>query len=277
MSAQDPIAESGTLSNITLYPIKSLEGISVERAEVLPNGTLKHDRRFSFFGKKADTWIRAKVCPELIRIQTRYDLAARTVTLAVDGEKHTYDLADTSGRNDLGKWMSGFLKQEVELRECKGDAFFDDGKRGRYGISLISVATMRRATEWFPDLTVDEIQRRMRMNLVVDEVGPLWEEAVVREDRKGGIQIGQVTFLDPWPCSRCTVPARDSHSAEMDDSFADAFKKHRQANAPENARLKALSDRDDFNGFFTLGIRTSGRGEDADNEIAVGDRVRARA
>ncbi|NDC55027.1 MAG: molybdenum cofactor biosysynthesis protein, partial [Planctomycetia bacterium] len=35
-----------TLDRITLYPVKSLDGIDVETARVLPSGALEHDRRW---------------------------------------------------------------------------------------------------------------------------------------------------------------------------------------------------------------------------------------
>jgi len=273
MGERQVLSETGTLASITLYPVKSLEGASVERAEVLPNGSLKHDRRYSFFNTKAGTWIRAKDYPDLIRIRTHYDLTAQTITLSVDDGTRTYDLEHPGAREALGSWMSAFLKKDVELRENTKDAFFDDRKRERYGVALISTATLRRTAEWFPQLPLEEVQRRMRMNLVVDQVSPFWEEAAIGKDRKHGVQVGGVTFCDPWPCSRCTVPTRDSHTAEMDKSFADVLGKRRQAETPENAYLRALAHHADFKGFFTLGVRTNGRTEGNVSEIAVGDQV----
>ena len=35
------------LGRITLYPIKSLDGVDVERAILLPGGGLRHDREFA--------------------------------------------------------------------------------------------------------------------------------------------------------------------------------------------------------------------------------------
>ena len=41
---------SAVLRRITIYPIKSLDGVSVDSVEVLPTGSVANDRRFALMG-----------------------------------------------------------------------------------------------------------------------------------------------------------------------------------------------------------------------------------
>ena len=272
---QIPFNETGTLARINLYPIKSLEGISVQQAEVLPNGALKHDRQYTFWSLEHNNWVRAKASPELIRIHTNYDLDAGVVTLSVDESEETFHFASPDGQAALNHWMSHYLRHKVELRESIDQGYFDESTRGRYGISLISTESIAMMREWFPALTSEEVIRRMRMNITVDSFSLLWEEAVITTDRSSTIKIGNIPFRDPWPCSRCSVPARDSHTAKTDEGFATAMTTYRKEDTPLNGPLHALSDQDAFDGYFTLGVRTDGRDESESNVITVGDDVTA--
>lgn len=272
---QFPVNETGRLVRINLYPIKSLEGISVQQADVLPNGSLKHDRQYTFWSLESNHWVRAKASPELIRIHTDYDLDAGVVTLSVDESEETFHFTSPNGQAALNQWMSHYLRHKVELRESIDQGFFDESARGRYGISLISTQSIAMMCEWFPFLTSEEVIRRMRMNVTVDGFSLLWEEAMITTDRSSRIRIGNIPFRDPWPCSRCSVPARDSHTAKTDKGFAATMTICRKADTPVNGPLHALSNQDAFDGFFTLGVRTDGRDECESHVIAVGDVVTA--
>ena len=42
---------NGTIAHITLYPVKSLDGIDVPAAAFLESGPLEDDRRFAIFDR----------------------------------------------------------------------------------------------------------------------------------------------------------------------------------------------------------------------------------
>ncbi|NRA39429.1 MAG: MOSC N-terminal beta barrel domain-containing protein, partial [Planctomycetes bacterium] len=86
----DVFSERGSLHSIHIYPIKSLEGIQVDQAEVLPNGALKYDRQFAFFESEKDEWVRAKGFPQLIKLKTDYDLENMIVRIKYENEENTF-------------------------------------------------------------------------------------------------------------------------------------------------------------------------------------------
>jgi len=63
-----------TLDRITLYPVKSLDGIDVETARILPAGGLEHDRRWRLVDMEGRV-VNAKRTGRFHPIRAEYDLA----------------------------------------------------------------------------------------------------------------------------------------------------------------------------------------------------------
>ncbi len=72
-----------TLDRITVYPVKSLDGVDLTEAVVLPSGALEHDRRWQLTDIDGRV-LNAKRSPLFHAIRAEFDLAARLVTLSID-------------------------------------------------------------------------------------------------------------------------------------------------------------------------------------------------
>jgi len=72
------------LARIVIYPVKSLDGLSVGEARVLPSGALEHDRQWALFDSHGK-WINGKRTPQIHRLRSSIDPIGRRIALAAAG------------------------------------------------------------------------------------------------------------------------------------------------------------------------------------------------
>ncbi len=170
------------LSGITIYPVKSLDGMSLSEATVSPSGALMHDRRWRLVDAEGSVanakknarfhGIRATFGIEGIEnSQIESSDTGNFVTLSIDknlsGEnsslrEETFPLLPN--REGPCEWLSEALSTDVLLQERFDGGFPDD--RDAAGPTLISNESLREVARWF-GWTIEEARRRFRMNLEV--------------------------------------------------------------------------------------------------------------
>ncbi len=170
------------LSGITIYPVKSLDGISLSEATVLPGGALMHDRRWRLVDAEGAV-VNAKKNIRFHGIRATFGIegiensqvfsanSGNFVTLSIDkslSDKHPSLAEETfpllPNREGPCEWLSEALATEVLLQERFDGGFPDD--RDAAGLTLISSESLREVARWF-DWTIEEARRRFRMNLEV--------------------------------------------------------------------------------------------------------------
>lgn len=234
---------AATLRRITIYPIKSLDGVEVDAAQVLASGALENDRRYVLVDVDGK-YVNGKRTPAIHAIRAAYDLAAMTVRFNAE---HEFSLVDD--HSQIAEYLSSALGIKCGLAENTTTGFPDDTDAP--GPTLISIATLDAVARWFPGLTRDETRRRFRANLEIDGVEPFWEDHLFGPAGTTiPFQIGSVRWLGVNPCQRCVVPTRDSQTAEPITGFQKAFAEHRKAALP------AWAPRDRFNHFYRLAVNT---------------------
>ncbi len=167
------------LSGITIYPVKSLDGMSLSEATVLPCGALIHDRRWRlvdaegavvnakkntrFHGIRATFGIEGIENSKIISLES-----GNFVTLSIDknrsGEntslrEETFPLLPN--REGPCGWLSEALATNVLLQEHFDSGFPDD--RDAPGPTLISYESLQEVARWF-GWNLEETRRRFRMN-----------------------------------------------------------------------------------------------------------------
>ena len=204
------------LSGITIYPVKSLDGLALSEAMVLPSGALMHDRRWRLVdGEGAVVNAKKNTCFHGIRAtfeiegvegsSTDSKEGGNFVTLSVDGRvpssapsaltEETFQILP--GSEGPCGWLSEALAIDVFLQERFDGGFPDD--REAAGATLISTETLYEVARWF-NWDREEARRRLRMNLQISgrgegelpwSPGPFWEDVIhsplmnVRVDRYG--------------------------------------------------------------------------------------------
>ncbi|WP_347986350.1 MOSC N-terminal beta barrel domain-containing protein [Methylomonas sp. AM2-LC] len=217
------------LSQIHLYPVKSLAGFQVSTWPVDQNG-LRYDRKWMLVDEQGD-FLSQRRLPRMALISTQikeqrlfltapghseYSVALETE----DGEEltvqiwHDQCIAKTCDAR-LDNWLSDYLGTSCRLvylpehsirrvdpnyALSSDQTAFSDG----FPFLLVSEASLQALNNAM-SLELDMI--RFRPNLVVAEC------ASYAEDSWRQIIINDIHFRLPKPCSRCSVPTIDPQTA----------------------------------------------------------------
>lgn len=177
------------VGRITVYPIKSLDGVEIDAAAVLPSGALAWDRRFALFSPDG-TVVNGKVEPRIHRAAAAFDLSGERVTVGPRTAPTSGDDAGVPGpgsrtfslhdeREELEAFLSRLLARPVRLREDLRTGFPDDAASP--GPTVVTAATLSAVADWF-ELTPAEMRRRFRANF----------ELTARHRHRGAVRRGPV-------------------------------------------------------------------------------------
>ena len=217
------------VSELSIYPVKSLRGLSLPRAEVDRFG-LRGDRRWMVVDANGRyltqreqarmSLIQAEPLDDGLRlgapgmgeltIRLAPDLPRRQVTVW-DDRVEAEDAGDAAAA-----WLSDFLGIDCRLVHFPDDALrpvdpryaqagdvtaFSDG----FPLLLITQASLDDLNS---RLEQPVPMRRFRPNLVIDGSEPY------AEDQWKRLRIGDLTFRVVKPCSRCVIPTIDPATGE---------------------------------------------------------------
>ena len=219
-----------TVSELNIYPVKSMAGVSLPSARVDSLG-LNHDRCWMVVNEQA-RFITQRTHPRLalIHVELQDDgLILRTegkadlrVDLTAMGEKMKVsvweDVVEASAADpDAHWWLS-----EVLGEPCKLVRFSQDQVR-QVDLDYARVGDRTAFSDGFPILLISQASlddlnarltdplpmKRFRPNLVVDGTRPY------EEDQWRRIRIAGVEFRIVKPCSRCIVTTIDPATGEQ--------------------------------------------------------------
>jgi hypothetical protein len=254
------------VSNIRLYPIKSLDAVEVEKATILPSGALKHDREYAICDDQ-DRFVNGKRNAKIHLVRSHFTLKDRTVSLKIPGNNslQTFHLDDEKQAPEAA--LSEYFGFAVKLQKNSVMGFPDDTDSP--GSTVISTATLTEVTSWFPDISLDEMRRRLRANIEIGgDIPPFWEDKLFAEaENHIFFRVGKVRFLGINPCARCVVPTRDSVTGERYANFQKIFVNKRKETLPE----WVASSR--FNHFYRLSVNTRLPASEAGKILQIGDEV----
>jgi uncharacterized protein YcbX/ferredoxin len=217
---------SPTLSNISIYPIKSTKGLDLSSSWVDELG-LSFDRRFVIadqYGQFITARIHAKLC--LIQanltsqglILTAPNMPSLAINYQHFGEQYQpvtvwgQQIQSQHCLNNYDLWFSHYLGSHCQLlffgersqRQVKNSTksvAYADG----YPLLLISAASLNRLNE----RTSSAIKMtQFRPNIVVDNTDPFAEDSWKK------IRIGDVEFDIVKPCSRCVFTTIDPETGQ---------------------------------------------------------------
>ena len=229
-----------------IYPVKSLAGIRVENWKVVETG-LKYDRQWMLIDEQGQ-FLSQRCLPKMALIHTR--LTESELILSAenfadlhlslepkDGAiisstvwKDCCDARHVSNEADI--WFSEVLQTRCTLVYLPTET-----KRG-VDLNYASEADRVAFSDGFPFLIISENSlnslnshleipvemARFRPNLVISGC-----EAYA-EDFWREIQIGDIDFRLPKPCSRCSVPAINPNTAEVGKEPLTTLNRLRKAN-----------------------------------------------
>ncbi|WP_035987182.1 MOSC domain-containing protein [Leptolyngbya sp. KIOST-1] len=236
------------LARIDIFPVKSLDGVSVSQATVLGSGALRGDRTYALFDRQ-NRFVNAKRTAAIQRLRSTFSEAGESITLAIAGDRPTATFHLHQQRPALEAWFSDYFQQPVTLQENRDLGFPDDTHAA--GPTVISTATLQTVADWY-GLSLEETRRRFRTNLEIDGVPAFWEDQLFSANGTSvRFTIGDVVLEGINPCQRCVVPTRDSDTGTATASFQKTFAQQRAATLPAWAPPKR------FNHFYKLAVNTN--------------------
>jgi len=253
-----------TLSSITVYPIKSLDPVDVGQVRITPGGILEHDRIWALRDRDG-RYINGKSLSRIHLLRSRFLLPGTSVTLAFGEESGEYTFSLDTECQALEEWLQTKLEMPVQVVADPDRGFADDNRAT--GPTVVSRATLESVASWFPGMSVTDIRRRFRPNLVIDGVPAFWEDRLFAASGSVEFRIGSVTLHGINPCARCVVPTRDPVSGEAYGDFVKTFIERREATLP------AWAERSRFNHFYRLATNTRIDPAEAGKTLHVGDPV----
>ncbi len=236
------------LARIDIFPVKSLDGMSVPQATVLGSGALEGDRTYALFDAQ-NRFINGKRNAAIHHLRSAFSEDGQSITLAMPGRGTPRSFHLQEGRSQLEAWLADYFQQPVAVRENLDLGFPDDTEAA--GPTVISTATLKTVAAWH-DLTVEEVRRRFRTNLEIDGVPAFWEDQLFGPGSDPvHFTIGTVVLAGVNPCQRCIVPTRDTLTGTATDRFQKTFAQQRAATLPD------WTHRSRFNHFYRLAVNTN--------------------
>lgn len=250
------------VTRLTVFPVKSLEGVDVTCVRVLASGALEHDRRWAIIDEQGQ-FVNAKRTPRLHELSATFDLDCHEITIGVRGPLPGETFSLVNQRVELSDWLSDFFEFEVRLTENVDVGYPDDLQAP--GPTIISSDSLFEVGNWF-GLTVEQARRRFRANIELSPSEPFWEDRLFGPTSLPvRFRIGETVWEGANPCARCVVPSRDPDTGMVWPRFRAEFVKHREATLPPWA------EKSRFDHFYRLAVNT--RPVSGNGRIAIGDGV----
>lgn len=251
------------LGRIDIFPIKSLDGISLESARFTAGGILEKDRIYAIYDAEGKV-VNGKRTARIHDLRSEFDPQIREVRLWQNNESPAQFQLNAPA--PIEKWLSDFFGFPVVLRHESEKGFPDD--REAFGPTIVSEASLRTVQSWYPEVAFESVRRRFRTNL------ELIDGEAFCEDRLFGapgelkpFQLGEVNFFGHNPCQRCVVPTRDPDNGQGVAGFQKKFMEQRKALLP------AWSNAQRFNHYYRFALNTSVPPTEAGKQIRVGDKL----
>jgi uncharacterized protein YcbX len=252
------------LGKIQIFPIKSLDGVLVEQANITEGGILENDRVYAIFDSEGRV-VNGKRTARIHELRCTFDEKIKEVRLR-ENNGASSDGFQLDAPAPMEKWLGGFFGFAVNLRREFQKGFPDDPTA--FGPTITSEASLSEVQKWFPELTLESVRRRFRSNLELVDGGPFCEDCLFGAPNElKPFQVGEVHFFGHNPCQRCVVPTRDPDSGQAVSEFQKKFMELRRKNLPE------WSNSQRFNHYYRFAVNTSIPPTDAGKVLRIGDHV----
>lgn len=253
------------LHGITIYPVKSLDGIALQKAMITEGGCLLHDREYAMFdedGKK----INGKSNPLVHTLRSAVDFETETISFRKELETNWHHFHLQKERTEIQSYLSDHFNMPVFLRQDKTGRFLDIPDIS--GATVLSTSTLQTVAAWY-ELSLEETRKRFRATLEIEGVPEFWEDHLFSAGRQIEFKIGDVTLLGNSPRARCVVPTRHPETAEVIPAFQKSFATHREETLPPWSDLK------EYGHYYHLSVDCSfpsseiGKWIEAGNEVKI--------
>jgi uncharacterized protein YcbX len=259
-----------TVSELYIYPIKSIGGISVPLATLTDRG-FTHDRRWMLVDEN-NRFLSQRELPQMALLQSSFDKKNIVVTHKISGEKFSFDITQHSGEiitvtiwddscpvlpvsHAANEWFSDTLKTNCKL------VYMPDYSQRLVEAKYASDGEITSLSDGYPLLIIgqsslDDLNERLQEKLLMDRFRPnivFTGGTPYQEDDLKHFRIGSINLFGVKPCARCPITTTNQQTAERSKEPLKTLATYRQRNN---------------NVYFGQNVLYKGNGE-----IAIGDEI----
>lgn len=263
MTTQDGIKP--VIHNITIYPVKSLDGISLQTAQVVKGGCLRHDREYAIVYAEGD-FVNGKSNALVHTLRSEVDLQQERISFRHEPEQawNSFHLQDEANR--INDYLSGIFHTPVSLIKNSEGRFMDIPDKA--GLTILSDASLQTVSGWFNNMNLEETRQRFRATIEISGVPAFWEDRLFAEqDVMVEFMAGDVRLYGVSPRARCVVPTRHPRTGQVIHAFPKTFAKHRATDLPSWSMLEA------YGHHYYLTVNCYIPPTQVDKWISVGDEI----
>lgn len=255
-----------TISRITIYPVKSLDGIALQKAQVVKGGCLHHDREYAIIGSNGK-FVNGKSNPLVHSLRSAVDFDNEIISFRQQEETDWNSFYLQNERPAIDAYLSNFFSTTVTLHQNKEGRFLDIPDIS--GMTVFSAASLEAVAGWFNNMDLEETRKRFRATIEIASVPAFWEDQLFFEEGTAvEFTAGDITVLGISPRARCVVPTRHPQTGEVMHGFPKSFAMHRMADLPESSTLE------DYGHGYFLTVDCLLPPSEIGKWIAVGDELK---
>ncbi len=254
------------VSKITIYPVKSLDGMPLQKAMVTEGGCFLHDREYAIIDEDGN-FINGKSNPLVHTLRSNVDFENEIISLKPASETGWTQFHIQEDKPAIDSWLSDYFGIRATLVQNKTGRFLDIPDIS--GITVLSSSSLQEVAGWFDHMELEETRKRFRATIEMDGVPAFWEDHLFSEEGKGiEFTAGEVTLFGMSPRARCVVPTRNPETGEVLHAFPKSFSKHRAATVPAWSALK------NYGHYYYLTVNCYVPATETGKTIEVGDEIK---
>ena len=219
-----------TLSRITIYPVKSLDGISLQKAMITEGGCLLHDREYAI-SDEAGNFIIGKTNPLVHTLRSTVNFEAETISFRRQTETTWNPFHLVRQKQEIQSYLAQYFGIPIRFNKNSTGRFMDVPDIS--GVTVLSTSSLQSVSEWYNNMDLEETRKRFRATIEIAGVPAFWEDHLFATEGRGiEFRIGNVTLFGMSPRARCVVPTRNPETGEVIHAFPKLFARQRAATQP---------------------------------------------
>lgn len=227
----DPI-----LSRITIYPVKSLDGIELQNAIITEGGCLLHDREYALSDEEGN-FIIGKSNQLVHSLRSQVDFEKDIISFRTVHETTWTHFHLQKEKLAIQSFLSDYFGVKTLLLQNKKGRFMDIPDIS--GVTVLSSASLIEISSWFNNMDLEETRKRFRATIEIEGVPAFWEDHLFSKEGRGiEFKVGDVTMFGMSPRARCVVPSRHPETGEVLHAFPKSFSRHRASTLPQWSMLE---------------------------------------
>ena len=223
------------IKNITIYPVKSLDGVALQKAQIGNGGCLIHDREYAICDANGK-FVNGKSNALVHLLRSKIDFEHEIISFRHESDSVWNDFHLLHDKKNIEEFLSAFFGKPVMFLKNTEGEFLDVPVQS--GATILSMESLEKVSGWFNNMNIDETRKRFRATIEINAAPAFWEDRLFFEEGTAvEFKIADTTLWGISPRARCIVPTRHPKSGAMIHAFQKSFATQRLATLPQWSTL----------------------------------------